>query len=165
MNLTEFKYITPDIIQSGRITVFSPEMYKEAYQYNLRMQECKEAKKNYDVLYQSLLWANVLTIEGALVCLYFGSVYFGIPDPFQRIVFLVIYVVFFGSVVLWKRNFRPLISGAISAILLFADIWLIILAVFNVIICRKILKYYEWLKGEPGYPKFDSLRILCDRRM
>ena len=71
MNLTEFKYITPDIIQSGRITVFSPEMYKEAYQYNLRMQECKEAKKNYDVLYQSLLWAYVLTIEGALVCLYF----------------------------------------------------------------------------------------------
>jgi len=67
--MTEYKYITPDVIEAGTIVVPNAEAYKEAEEYNLRMNLLREKKdrwRRYCEFYRTL---NIISLIVAFFCI------------------------------------------------------------------------------------------------
>lgn len=67
--MTEYKYITPEVIDSGVIVVPNAEAYKEAEEYNLRMKMLQEKKDSWRRIRELYRTLNVISIIVAFFCI------------------------------------------------------------------------------------------------
>lgn len=67
--MTEYKYITPEVVQAGMIVVPNAEAYKEAEEYNLRMKMLREKKDSWQRIRELYRTLNVISLIVAFFCI------------------------------------------------------------------------------------------------
>lgn len=110
--MTEYKYITPDVIEAGTIVVPNAEAYKEAEEYNLRMNLLREKKdrwRRYCEFYRTL---NIISLIVAFFCLIKPVIFSG--DEGNSIIGTFIAAIGYGYIIVRYIFRRSLFSKTVS---------------------------------------------------
>lgn len=156
----KYKYLTPEIMQSGQFTAYDGDMYDEADKYNCKMSYGRIKKRHFYELYIGFILVNIIYI--------FISIFLVAAELKSRftfsvyIIYNIAYIIAFTFMNVCKRNFNIIFNSISVAGLMFANIGFWFAIAFNAFMTTILKNKYKELAALEGYPIF--LRLIIDSK-